>query len=76
MAEVGLEAVEVFKILISSDIHEENHAAVFFLILFKKEFDENTINLFHDMFFKYCDCWAICDSTMIRIGPFLAKFLL
>ena len=68
------DAVEVFKNLVSSDIHEEKFAAVFFLNLFKKDFNTNTINLFHDEFKKYCDCWAICDSTMIRVvGPFLSK---
>lgn len=68
------DAVDVFKELISSDIHEENFSAVFFLNRFKKKFSKDTINLFYDEFFKYCDSWAICDSTMIRIiGPFLGK---
>ncbi|GAI80612.1 unnamed protein product, partial [marine sediment metagenome] len=65
---------DVFKELINSDIHEEKLFAVFFLNRFKKEFSEETINLFYSEFFKYCDSWAICDSTMIRIiGPFLGK---
>jgi 3-methyladenine DNA glycosylase AlkD len=68
------DAVRVFEKLISSDNHEENFSAVFFLNRFKKKFSEDTINLFYDEFFKYCDSWAICDSTMIRvIGPFLGK---
>ena len=68
------DAVEVFKELISSDTSEENFSAVFFLNRFKKYFSKDTINLFYDEFFKYCDSWAICDSTMIRvIGPFLGK---
>lgn len=68
------DAAKVFKILISSDVHEENISAVFFLNRFKKNFSADTINLFYKEFFKYCDTWAICDSTMIRIiGPFLGK---
>ena len=67
-------AVVVFKELIRSNIQEEKFFAVFFLNRFKKKFDENTITLFREEFFKYCDNWAICDSTMIRIiGPFLGK---
>ena len=68
------DAVDVFKELISSDNHEEKFSAVFFLNRFKKEFNEDTINIFYDEFFKYCDSWGICDSTMIRIvGPFLGR---
>jgi len=68
------DATDVFKELINSDIHEEKLFAVFFLNRFKKEFSKETINLFYNEFFKYCDSWAICDSTMIRIiGPFLGK---
>ena len=68
------DAIDVFKELISSDVSEEKFSAVFFLSRFKKDFSKNTINLFYDDFFKYCDSWSICDSTMIRIiGPFLGK---
>ncbi|MHA1488124.1 MAG: DNA alkylation repair protein [Promethearchaeota archaeon] len=68
------EAIEVFKFLINSNIHEEKFAAVFFLNLFKKNFNEFTIDLFKSEFTKYCDTWALCDSTMVRvIGPFLGK---
>jgi len=68
------DALEVFKELIRSNNHEENFSAVFFLNRFKKYFSEDTINIFSDQFFKYCDSWAICDRTMIRvIGPFLGK---
>ena len=68
------DAVDVFKELISSDNQEENFSAVFFLNRFKKNFCEDTITLFYNEFFKYCDSWGICDSTMIRvIGPFLGK---
>jgi 3-methyladenine DNA glycosylase AlkD len=68
------DAVEVFKELISSDVQDEHFSAVFFLNRFKKNFNVNTIDLFYKEFFKYCDNWGICDSTMIRIiGPFLGK---
>jgi len=68
------EAIKVFETLISSDIHEEKFAAVLFLNLFKKKFDRNTINVFYDSFKTYCDTWALCDSTMIRVvGSFLGK---
>ena len=68
------EAVEVFKELIKSDINDEKITAVFYLNRFKKNFSAETINLFYTEFFKYCDNWGICDSTMIRIiGPYLGK---
>lgn len=68
------EAVEVFKALISSDNHEEKFTGILYLNQFKKDFNDNTIELIHNSFIKYCDCWAICDSTIIKmIGPFLAK---
>ncbi len=68
------DAVKIFKQLISSDIHDEKFAGVFFLNRTKKEFDEATINLFHEVLSKYNDTWALVDSTCIRVlGPFLAK---
>ncbi|MFX1384423.1 MAG: DNA alkylation repair protein [Promethearchaeota archaeon] len=68
------EAVKVFNKLISSDIHDENFAAILFLNRFKKFFDESTLKLIFDKFSLYCDTWALCDSTMIKIvGPFLGK---
>ena len=67
-------AVEVFKNLISSDVHDEKFAGIFYLNQFKKDFDETTINLFQEQLTQFCDTWALCDSTCIRvIGPFLAK---
>ena len=68
------EAVEVFKALISSDNHEEKFTGMLYLNQFKKDFNDKTIELIHDSFIKYCDSWALCDSTMIKIiGPFLVK---
>ena len=68
------DAIEIFKKLISSDIHDEKFAAVFFLNRFKKDFKETTMNLFYNELSKYNDTWALVDSTCIRvIGPFLAK---
>ena len=68
------DAVNVFKELICSNIHEEKFAAILFLNRSKTEFDETTINLIQDTYTKHCDTWALCDSTMIKvIGPFLAK---
>lgn len=68
------EAVEVFKDLVKSNIHDENLAAYFYLNGFKKNFDDNTIEIFHDALFHYCDTWGLCDSSVIRIiGPYLGK---
>ncbi len=65
---------EIFKTLVKSDSHDENLAAYFFINGFKRQFDETTIDLFHDALLEYCDTWALCDSSVIRvIGPFLAK---
>jgi 3-methyladenine DNA glycosylase AlkD len=67
-------AVDVFKHLISSNVHEEKFAGVFYLNQVKQNFDETTIDLFREQFIQHCDTWALCDSACIRvIGPFLAK---
>jgi 3-methyladenine DNA glycosylase AlkD len=67
-------AVDVFKKLINSNVHEEKFAGVFYLNHFKQSFDDTTIDLFHSQFVQHCDTWALCDSACIRvIGPFLAK---
>jgi 3-methyladenine DNA glycosylase AlkD len=68
------EAIEIFKNLFQSDLQDEKFAGLFFLNHFKKYFDEQTIELVQDLFALYCQDWAICDSTCIRvIGPFLGK---
>jgi len=67
------EAVEVFKKLIDSNIHEEKFVGIYFINQLKKDFNESTIKTFKKEFQNYCDTWAICDSTMIKvIGPFLS----
>ena len=68
------DSIEIFKILLKSNINDEKFAGFFFINRFKKQFDEHTINLFHDALFESCDTWALCDSSVIRIiGPFLVK---
>jgi len=68
------DSIEIFKILLKSNINDEKFAGFFFINRFKKHFDEHTINFFHDALFESCDTWALCDSSVIRIiGPFLAK---
>lgn len=68
------DSIEIFKILLKSNINDEKFAGFFLINHFKKYFDEKTINLFHDALFESCDTWALCDSSVIRvIGPFLSK---
>ncbi len=68
------DAIEIFKMLMSSDTHDEKFAGVFFLNGFKKNFNQQVIDLFHNEISKHCDTWALCDSTCIRVlGPYLAK---
>ena len=68
------DTVNIYKELICSNVHEEKFAAILFLNQSKKYFDETTINLIQVTYTKYCDTWALCDSTMIKvIGPFLGK---
>jgi len=67
-------ASEIFKILIKSDVHDEKIAGIFLLNRFKKNFNEDTVNMIHELVPYYFDTWAITDTTMIRvIGPFLGK---
>jgi 3-methyladenine DNA glycosylase AlkD len=68
------ESLEVFKCLVKSDIHEEKFAAIFFLNCFKGYFNESLIDIFEETFSSYCDTWAFCDTSCIRVlGPFLGK---
>jgi len=68
------DALKIFKILIRSDVHEEKFIGVYYLNHFKKEFNEETINIFKKQLGKYCDSWSICDSIMLKVvGPFLGK---
>ena len=68
------DSLGVFKNLISSNVLEEKFAGVFFLNNFKSKFNQDIIELFENTFSKYCDTWAFCDTSCIRvIGPFLGK---
>lgn len=70
----NVDAIEIFKTLIKSNVHDEKFAGVFLLNRFRREFNEDTINTFHDALNEHADTWALVDSTCIRvIGPFLAK---
>ena len=73
--EIGYEdAVSIFENLVSSNVHEEKFAGIFFLNHFKSNFNQTTIDLFEEMLSKHCDTWAICDSSCMRvIGPYLGK---
>ncbi|MFX0072701.1 MAG: DNA alkylation repair protein, partial [Candidatus Hermodarchaeota archaeon] len=67
-------ACEIFKQLIKSDVAEEKFAALYFLNCFKKNFNKTTIDLFYDEYSNYCNTWALCDSTCLKVlGPFLNK---
>ena len=68
------DALTICKNLVSSNIHEEKFAGIFFLNRFKTNFNQATINLFEHQLSEYCDTWAFCDSFCIRvIGPYLGK---
>ncbi|MEE9379157.1 MAG: DNA alkylation repair protein [Candidatus Lokiarchaeia archaeon] len=68
------DAIPVFKKLVSSNVHEEKFAGIFFLNHFKNNFNQATLGMLEDQFSKHCDTWAFCDSGCIRvIGPFLGK---
>ncbi|MHA1106531.1 MAG: DNA alkylation repair protein [Promethearchaeota archaeon] len=68
------DAIEVYRRLSRYNIEEYKFAAFLFLNRFKKNFSEDTINVFHETYLKHCHTWSTCDSTSIRvIGPFLAK---
>ncbi|MFX1479467.1 MAG: DNA alkylation repair protein [Promethearchaeota archaeon] len=68
------EASQIFKVLIESDVHDEKMAGIFLLNRYKKEFNNETIDMFYDIIPHYYDTWAVTDTSMIRvIGPFLGK---
>ncbi len=68
------DSIEVFKSLVKSNVHEEKFAAIFFLNCFKVHFDQDILNIFEYTFSNYCDTWAFCDTSCIRVlGPFLGK---
>lgn len=69
-----VDAIEIFRELISSNIEEEKITGFLFLNRFKKHFDEKTASLIRDEYVKHCHTWSVLDSTCIRVlGPFLAK---
>ncbi|MHA2474553.1 MAG: DNA alkylation repair protein, partial [Promethearchaeota archaeon] len=66
--------LEIFEILIKSNVHDEKIAGIFLLNRFKKDFNIDTLSLVGQFIPNYYDSWAITDTTMIRVlGPFLAK---
>ena len=68
------DASEIFKSLIKSNIHDEKVTGLFLLNRFKKHFNEETIDMFHEVIPDYYDSWAITDTSMIRVvGLFLGK---
>ncbi|MHA2123139.1 MAG: DNA alkylation repair protein, partial [Promethearchaeota archaeon] len=68
------DGLEIFEILIKSDVHDEKMAGIFILNRFKKDFNNEIMSLVGEIIPNYYDTWAITDSTMIRVlGPFLAK---
>ena len=67
-------AIDIFKDLIKSNVHDEKIAGLFLLNRFKRYFDKEIINLIYNLIPDNFDTWAITDTTMIRvIGPFLGK---
>ena len=67
-------ASDIFKRLIKTDVHDEKIVCIFLLNRFKKEFNEETIEMIQELIPDNFDTWAITDTTMIRvIGPFLGK---
>ena len=68
------EAIEIFKIMIRTNVEEEKFAGLHFLNKFKKQFTSDTIDLFRNEYAQYCYTWSLCDSTCVRVlGPFLGK---
>ena len=67
-------ALTICKNLTTSNVHEEKFSGIFFLNHFKSNFNQETIDMFEHQLSRYCDTWAFCDSSCIRvIGPFLGK---
>jgi len=68
------EAIEIFKILIRTNVEDEKFAGLHFLNKFKKQFSNETIDLFQNEYAQYYYTWSLCDSTCVRVlGPFLGK---
>ncbi|TXT61978.1 MAG: DNA alkylation repair enzyme [Promethearchaeota archaeon] len=70
------DAVKIFNTLISSNIHEEKFISFLFINRFKRYFDEEIVRIYREALENYCDSWAVCDSSIIKVlGPFIAKKL-
>ncbi|TFF96779.1 MAG: hypothetical protein EU547_06020, partial [Promethearchaeota archaeon] len=68
------DALVIFQALIKSNVHEEKFMAVLFLNRFKRYFNDKIVDIFQKSFAQYCDTWALCDSSIIKVlGPYLAK---
>jgi 3-methyladenine DNA glycosylase AlkD len=64
----------VFRKLTRKNIEEQKFAGFFFLNRFKKQFNENIVNIIREEYSEYCHTWSHCDSTCVRLlGPFLGK---
>lgn len=67
-------AVQIFKQLIKSNIAEKKFSALYFINFFKKEFHNETLDLFYREYSNHCNTWALCDSTCLKVlGPYLSK---
>ncbi len=68
------DAIEVFRKLTRKNVEEQKFAGFFFLNRFKKQFNENIVNIIREEYSEYCHTWSHCDSTCVRLlGPFLGK---
>ncbi len=68
------DAIEVFRKLTRKNVEEQKFAGFFFLNRFKKQFNENIVNIIKEEYSEFCHTWSHCDSTCVRLlGPFLGK---
>ncbi|MBY9006977.1 MAG: DNA alkylation repair protein [Candidatus Lokiarchaeota archaeon] len=67
-----LDTINIFRKLIMSDNEDEQFIGLYFLNNYKKQFNEEIIEIIHDEYLKYCSTWSLCDSTCIKvIAPYL-----
>jgi len=68
------EALEVFRLLVDTNVHDEKMAAISFISRFKRHFNKAIITTYHNTLRTHCNTWAFCDSSMIKVlGPYFAK---
>jgi len=68
------DCIEVFRKLTRKNVEEQKFAGFFFLNRFKKQFNENIVNIIKEEYSEFCHTWSHCDSTCVRLlGPFLGK---